>query len=194
VDLIGLIRLCDGIHVEGTLCFKTDSEMIAQKHFQRLKHIYTAAASGGGEEAVAISFGRAELDGRIEAVASDAVLNRMPHQRLLTDAASLAAGSLAKEHVVTAEQFTVDVVVPEYDGPVVATAEVVMAEPPRSVVRAELWAEDEMLVAEAMGVFRPSTDALPSDPDPDADNDRPSPPPASFMPVHTTPYGTLCLN
>ena len=99
-----------------------------------------------------------------------AVLNRLPHQRLLTEAASLAAGSLEKEHVVTAEQFTVDVVDPEYEGPVVAVAEVVMAEPPRYVVEAELRrAEEETLVAEAVGVFRPSENDLPSDPLPDAE-------------------------
>jgi hypothetical protein len=170
--------------------------MIAQQHFQRLKRIYTSSsASESSGQGVAISFGRAELDGVIEAATSGAVLNRMPHHRLLSDAASLAAGSLEKEHVVTAEQFTVDVVDPDYEGPVVATAEVAMAEPPRYVVEAELWTEEGALVAEAMGVFRPSENDLPSVPDGgDEQEPVPSPPPASFMPVHTTPYGLLCLN
>ena len=146
---------------------------------------------------MAISYGRAQLDGTIEDVAADAVRNRMPHQRLLSDAASLAAGTLEKEHVVTAEQFTLDVVNPDYEGPVSATADVVMAEPPHYIVQAQLWGETDELVAEATGTFRPSDDALPAAPhaeDDDEDPSLPSPPPASFMPVHTTAVGTLCLN
>lgn len=171
------------------------ANMVAQNHFQRLKHIYTS--SSPSSDRVAISFGRAELDGTIEAVASDAVLNRMPHHRLLSDAASLAAGTLEKERVVTAEQFTVDVEDPDYQGPVAATAEVVMAEPPHYVVQAELWSEEGKLVAEAIGTFRPSDSDLPADPSGEGEADDasvPAPPPASFMPVHTTPYGMLCLN
>ena len=169
--------------------------MVAQDHFQRLKHIYTSSSPSGGR--VAISYGRAELDGTIEAVASDAVLNRMPHHRLLSDAASLAAGTLEKEHVVTAEQFTVEVIDPDFEGPVAAAAEVVMTEPPHYVVQAELWSEDGELVAEALGTFRPSEDDLPAAPSGEKRDDErgaPDPPPASFMPVHTTPYGMLCLN
>ena len=169
--------------------------MVAQQHFQRLKRMYTSASSASSEQGVAISFGRAELDGTIEAATSEAVLNRMPHHRILSDASSLAAGSLEKEHVVAAEQFAVDVVDPDYEGPVVATATVVMAEPPHYVVEAELWTNEGVLVAEAMGVFHPSENDLPSAPDNGEEDDSvPSPPPASFMPVHTTPYGVLCLN
>ena len=168
--------------------------MIAQKHFQRLKHMYASARPSG--DRVALSYGRAELDGVIEAVESDVVLNRMPHHRLLSDAASLAAGTLEKEHVVTAEQFTVDVVDPEYEGPVASAAEVVMAEPPHYVVQSELWSEEGELVAEAIGTFRPSESDLPTEPVGEGDDEPavPAPPPASFMPVHTTPYGLLCLN
>ncbi len=169
--------------------------MVAQQHFQRLKQMYASASSNSPQQGVAISFGRAELDGTIEAVATEAVLNRMPHHRLLSDAASLAAGSLEKEHVVTAEQFTVDVTDPDHEGPVVVTAEVVMAEPPRYVVEGQLRTDDGALVAEAMGVFRPSEDDLPATPeDGDEEELAPTPPPASFMPVHTTPHGVLCLN
>lgn len=168
--------------------------MVAQQHFQRLKRMYTSASPGSSGEDVAISFGRAELDGAIEAAKSEAVLNRMPHHRLLSDAASLAAGTLEKKHVVTAEQFTVDVTDPDFEGPVVATAEVAMAEPPRYVVEGRLWSEEGDLVAEAMGVFRPSENDLPTVPDTDQGDVVPTPPPASFMPVHTTPYGVLCLN
>jgi hypothetical protein len=53
--------------------------MVAQDHFQRLKRIYTSSTPSGRH--VAISYGRAQLDGTIEDVAADAVLNRMPHQR-----------------------------------------------------------------------------------------------------------------
>lgn len=169
--------------------------MVSRKHFRRLKHIYTSSSPSG--DRVAIAYGRAELDGTIAPGNSDVVLNRMPHHRLLSDAASLAAGTLEKEQVVTAEQFTVDVAAPGYEGPVAATAEVVMAEPPHYVVQAELRGEDGELVAEALGTFRPSGDALPADPHEEQTEADPStvpPPPASFMPVHTTPYGVLCLN
>jgi hypothetical protein len=91
----------------------------------------------------------------------------------------------------------VDVVDPDYEGPVAAAAEVVMAEPPHYVVQAELWSEEGELVAEALGTFRPSDDDLPADPrgeDADEEAAAPPPPPAAFMPVHTTPYGMLCLN
>lgn len=169
--------------------------MVAHEHFQRLKHIYTSDSAHADGERVAIAYGRAELDGSIDAAEADAVMNRMGHHRLLSDAASLAAGSLEKEHVVTAEQFTVDVDDPEYEGPVVASAEVVLAEPPRYVVQAVLLRETGEFVAEARGVFRPGSDPLPPDPSSaDTDDVEMGPPPASVIPVHTTPYGTICLN
>lgn len=171
--------------------------MVGRKHFARLKEMYTSASSRLGGERVAISFGRAELNGTLDAVESDVVLNRMPHHRLLSDAASLAAGSLEKEHLITAEQFTMDVEDPDYEGPVVVTAEVVMAEPPRSVVQANLWSEEGRLVAEATGIFRPSENKLPSPSGASregSEEDAPTLPPASFMPVYTSPYGVLCLN
>jgi hypothetical protein len=171
--------------------------MVANQHFQRLKHIYASDPAGPAGDRVAISYGRAELDGMIDAAQSTAVGDQLPHHRLLSDAATLAAGSLEKEHVVTAEQFAVDVVNPDYEGPVVASAEVALAEPPRTVVQAVLVDEDGELVAEAKGVFRPSENHLPPDPAPEEKNetdDAPTPPPASFMPVHTTPYGYVCLN
>ncbi len=169
--------------------------MVTQKHFQRLKHMY--ASSRPGQQRVGIAFGRVELDGMIDTADSGGVLNRMPHHRLLSDAASLAAGSLEKEHAVTADEFTVTVVAPDYEGPVVATAEVVMAEPPRYVVQAEMHGEDGALVADAMGIFRPGENDLPPVPENggnEDESDEGSPPPASFMPVHTTPYGVLSLN
>jgi len=53
------------------------------------------------------------------------------------------------------------------------------------------------LVAEAQGVFRPGDNDLPPAPSTDdeaSDSEESTPPPASFMPVHTTPYGVVCLN
>lgn len=169
--------------------------MVANQHFRRLKHIYNSSPSGPAGDEIGISYGRAEIDGTIDAVRSDAIVNRMPHHRLLSDVASLAAGSLEKERFVTAEQFTLDIANPDYQGPVVASAEVVLVEPPRYVVQAVLLSDSGELVAEATGVFRPGDDHLPPDPSPEEDGDAVStPPPASFMPVHTTPYGMLCLN
>lgn len=173
--------------------------MVANQHFQRLKHIYTSAPSEPAAENIGISYGRAELDGTIEDVTSGAIVDRMPHHRLLNDAAALAAGSLEKEHFVTAEQFSIDVVDSEYEGEVFVSAEVVLVEPPRSVVEAVLVTDEGELVAEARGVFRRSENDLPPDPAPeteegDAEESSATPPPASIMPVHSTPYGMLCLN
>lgn len=175
------------------------SDMVANQHFQRLKHIYTSAPSAPAAEQIAIAYGRAELEGTIEDADSGAIIDRMPHHGLLRDAAALAAGSLEKEHVVKADQFSVDVVEPGYEGSVLASAEVVLVEPPRSVVEVVLVSDDGTLVAEARGVFRRSENDLPPDPSPDnveeAEADAlATPPPASIMPVHSTPYGTFCLN
>jgi hypothetical protein len=169
--------------------------MVTNKHFRRLKHIYTATPTAPAGDRVAISYGRAEMDGEIDPAHVAGVVNRMPHQQLLSDSASLAAGSLEKEHSVTAEHFSVNVVDPSYSGPVVAEAQVVMAEPPRYVVRAVLVTDAGDVVAQAMGVFHPTGDELPPDPEPGEEAPAPeSLQPASFMPVHTTPFGMLCLN
>lgn len=176
--------------------------MVANQHFQRLKRIYASGSSEPTGEQVAIAYGRAELEGTLDTVQSTAVGAEMPHHRLLSDAAALAAGSLEKERFVTAEQFSVDIVDSDYEGPVVTSAEVVLAEPPRYVVQAVMVDDDGELVAEGRGVFRPGEDQLPPAPaseevaSPDAterDAGR-TPPPASFMPVHMTPYGIVCLN
>jgi hypothetical protein len=170
--------------------------MVARQHFQRLKHIYASGDADPAGDQLAISYGRAELQGTLDEVRARAIVEEMPHHRLLNDAAALAAGSLEKEHYVTAEQFTIDIVESDYEGPVVASAEVVMAEPPRYVVQAVLVDEDGRPVAEAQGVFRPGDNHLPPAPatDDEADAREASPPPAAFMPVHTTPYGVVCLN
>lgn len=172
--------------------------MVANQHFQRLKHIYTSAPAERLAEHIAISYGRAELDGTIENVESGAIVDRMPHHRLLSDAAALAAGSLEKEHFVTTEQFSIDVVESDYEGSVFASAEVVLVEPPRSVVEAVLVTEDGALIAEAQGVFKRNDNDLPPDPAPEADDTDTealsTPPPASIMPVQSTSHGMLCLN
>jgi hypothetical protein len=176
--------------------------MVASQHFQRLKRIYASGSSEPTGGQVAIAYGRAELEGTIDAVRSTAVGAEMPHHRLLSDAAALAAGSLEKERFVTVEQFSVDIVASDYEGPVATVAEVVLAEPPRYVVQAVMIDDDGELVAEGRGVFRPGEDPLPpmpaSDssetPDAATSDGEPSPPPASFMPVHATPYGIVCLN
>jgi len=176
--------------------------MVANQHFQRLKRIYASGSSEPTGEQVAIAYGRAELEGTIDAVQSAAVGAEMPHHRLLSDAAALAAGSLEKERYVTAEQFSVDILASDYEGPVVTSAEVVLAEPPRYVVQAVMVDDEGDLVAEGKGVFRPGEDQLPPAPTSEASADsdaaetstEPAPPPASFMPVHTTPYGVVCLN
>lgn len=169
--------------------------MVAQQHYQRLKHLYTADPAENVTGPVEISYGFAELIGIIEGTASAPALNRMPHQELLSDATSLAAGSVEKEGQLSMERFDLTVNQPEYEGPVRAAAEVVLAEPPRYHVRATLFGDDGEELAEALAFFEPSGEELPPDPDPEADDGRAStPPPAPFMPVEMTRYGVLCLN
>jgi hypothetical protein len=168
--------------------------MVANQHFQRLKHIYTDTPSGAAADEIAIAYGRAELNGTVNATPAGAIGEPTAHRQLLSDAAALAAGSLEKEHYVTTEQFSIDMIDADYDGPVVASAEVVLAEAPRYVVQAVMVDDDGEPVAEARGVFRASDNDLPPDPSPEQDEEASAPPPASFMPVHTTPYGMLCLN
>lgn len=168
--------------------------MVANQHFQRLKHIYDADPADISTGRVAISYGYAQIDGVIEDRESGGVVNRMPQQKLLSDAASLAAGSVEKERVLTAEHFNVSVEEPAYRGTVVATAEVMVAEPPRYHVHAMLLSESGTVVAEALGVFMPSEEVLPPDPSPEEEEETPAPPPASFMPVYATEHGVLCLN
>jgi hypothetical protein len=169
--------------------------MVASQHFQRLKHIYTSSSNTAADQ-IAISYGRAELEGTLTSVSSGAILNHQAHDQLLRDAAALAAGSVEKEHVVTTEQFSVDMARSDYEGPVLASAEVELVEGPRYMVRGVLVDDHGELVAEAQGVFRAGEDTLPPDPAPDAADAETgtSPPPASFMPIHTTPFGMLCLN
>lgn len=171
------------------------SRMVAQQHYQRLKHLYAADPADSLTGPVEISYGFAELVGIVEGPASAPALNRMPHQELLSDATSLAAGSVEKEGQLSMERFDLTVTQPEYEGPVRAAAEVVLAEPPRYHVRATLFGDDGEELAEALAFFEPSGTELPPDPDPGADAERaPTPPPAPFMPVEMTPYGVLCLN
>lgn len=169
--------------------------MVSSEHFQRLKHIYKSSGSTTSGDDLVISYGRAELNGSIESGRPEGVGETVTHHQLLREVSFLAAGTLEKEHFVTVENFMLDIFDSTYAGPVRARAEVVLAEPPRYVVDAVLITLEDETVAEAHGVFRPGDTPLPSD---SAASDQPDtapvPPPASFMPVHTTPYGVLCLN
>jgi hypothetical protein len=169
--------------------------MVAQQHYQRLKHLYAAAPAENATGPVDISYGYAGIVGIIEGSPGDSVLNRVPHQRLLSDASSLAASSVEKEGGLAMARFNLSVNRPDYRGPVQATAEVVLAEPPRYHVRATLRSEDGEELAEALAFFEPSGEDLPPDPAPEAEEeDSTTPPPAPFMPIHITQYGSLCLN
>lgn len=174
--------------------------MVTSEHFQRLKQMYKESESETSGEDLVISYGRAEVEGSIESGPPKGVAEMMPHHQLLREVSSLAAGTLEKDHFVIAESFTVNLVDSAYTGSVRARAEVVLAEPPRYIVDAALVAPGDEAVAEAHGSFRPGNTPLPSDSlssDSGPDDQRDGslvPPPASFMPVHTTPYGILCLN
>ncbi|WP_263788446.1 hypothetical protein [Salinibacter grassmerensis] len=170
--------------------------MVAQQHYQRLKHLYSTASSDHATGPVDISYGYAEVVGVIEGEMEQALVTRVPHQQLLADAASLAAGSVEKEGQLSLERFNMSVHRPDYRGSVQASAEVVLAEPPRYHVRATLFGEDGKEIAETLAFFEPSGEALPPDPAPEAEPEveGSAPPPAPFMPVHVTQYGSLCLN
>ncbi|PSQ68215.1 MAG: hypothetical protein BRD26_08815 [Bacteroidetes bacterium QH_1_64_81] len=169
--------------------------MVAQQHYQRLKHLYADAPAENATGPVDISYGYAEIVGIVEGRPADSLVNRVPHQRLLADAASLAAGSVEKEGLLAMDRFNLSVNNPDYRGAVQATAEVVLAEPPRYHVRARVLNEDGQELAEALAFFEPSGEELPPDPTPETDDgDTVTPPPVPFMPVHVTRHGSLCLN
>lgn len=168
--------------------------MVAQQHYQRLKHLYAAASTEHATGPVDISYGFAEVVGVIEEEAGRTMLNRVPHQQLLADVSSLAAGSVEKEGQLSLERFNLSVSQPDYRGSVRATAEVVLAEPPRYHVRATLVDDEGDELANALAFFEPSGEDLPPDPAPDTDDEGRVPPPAPFMPIHITRHGTLCLN
>ncbi len=169
--------------------------MVAHDHYQRLKHLYAAESGESVTGPVEISYGHAELVGIVGGDVQTPMLNQMPFQRLLTDASSLAAGSVEKEGLLTMDRFSLSVQRPDYQGSVRATAEIVFAEPPRYHVRAALVGEEGEPIAESLSLFEPSGEELPPDPAPEASEDEaPAPPPVPFMPVHVTPHGVLCLN
>ncbi len=135
--------------------------MVAQQHYQRLKHLYSAASSEHATGPVDISYGYAEVVGAIDGETDRALVPHVPHQQLLADVASLAAGSVEKEGRLSLERFNMSVSQPDYQGSVQANAEVVLAEPPRYHVRATLFGEDGNEIAEALAFFEPSGEALP---------------------------------
>lgn len=170
--------------------------MVTSEHFQRLKHIYTSSGTTTSAEDLVISYGTAELHGTIDSGQPKAVGDAITHHQLLRDVASLAAGTVEKEHFVTVDSFMLNIIDSSYAGPVRASAEIVLAEPPRYIVEAVLVTPDDEVIAEAQGTFEPGDTPLPSDPVPDDQQEDASgwTSPASFMPIHTTPYGVLCLN
>lgn len=169
--------------------------MVAHEHYQRLKHLYAVAPAEQATGEVDISYGFAKLDGIVEGSPTHDLLNRVPHQRLLSDASSLAASSVDKEGLLTLNHFNLSVSQPSYRGPVTATAEVVVAEPPKYHVRAVLLTEDGEVLAEALSLFEPSGEDLPPDPAPEVDDQTSlEPAPTQFMPIHVTPFGVLSLN
>lgn len=169
-------------------------KMVAQDHYQRLKHLYAAEAAESVHGPVEIAYGHAKLMGTVN-TESGAVVRRTPFKDLLADASSLAAASVEKDGQLSLDGFRLNIQRPDYQGPVQVSAEVAVAEPPRYHVYAVMLDEADEPVAESWALFEPSGEALPSDPAPETtDAATPTPPPAPFMPVHATPVGILCLN
>lgn len=172
--------------------------MVRNEHFQKLERLYASSLSDLPSPNVSVAYGQAQLRGALDE--TTALPTDTPYQALLNDVATLAAGSLEKQHLMTAEQFDTEVLRPNHRGSVVASARVVLAQPPRFIVEAVVETPDGDVVARARGAFRPSEHTLPAVPDdadaeavPDATPDGDLPP-ASFMPIFATPYGTVCLN
>lgn len=172
-------------------------------HFKRLEQLY--GRSHAASTQVAVSFGRAvvhsDIDGDLPGTTAA--------EQVLTDAARLAAGSLHKEHVVRVDQFNIEMKQEGYTGPVRAMAQVILTQPPKTVVTVLLLDEHDEVVAEARGAFQPSQERLPDlsvvaeresaaqEPIPmeAAESDATgSLEPASFMPIFASPFGVLCLN
>lgn len=169
-------------------------KMVAQDHYQRLKHLYAAEATESVRGPVEIAYGHAKLMGTVN-TEGGAVVRRTPFRDLLADASSLAAASVEKNGRLSLDRFRLNIQRPDHQGTVQASAEVAVAEPPRYHVYAVLLDEAGEPVAESWAQFEPSGETLPSDPAPETtDETAPTPPPAPFMPVHATPMGILCLN
>jgi hypothetical protein len=167
--------------------------MVRNEHFQKLERLYASSLSDLPSPNVSVAYGQAQLRGALDK--SSALPTGTPYQALLNDVATLAAGSLEKQQMMTSETFDTEVVKPEYRGAVVASARVVLAQPPRFIVEAVVETPEGDVVAKARGAFRPSERSLPSVPDEaDAPSDHDDLPPASFMPIFATPYGVVCLN
>ena len=83
--------------------------MVAQQHYQRLKHLYADAPAENATGPVDISYGYAEIVGIVEGRPADSLANRVPHQQILADAASLAAGSVEKEELFAMDRFNLSV-------------------------------------------------------------------------------------
>lgn len=167
--------------------------MVRNEHFQKLKHLYISTLSDLPSPSVTVAHGQAQLRSALDAAGTSEAKPSYPD--LLNDVATLAAGSLEKQQMVTAEQLDTEVMAPDYEGPVVASARVVLAQPPQFVVEAVVETPDGAIVAQGRGVFRPGEQELPSVPDdvepPTNDEDLP---PATFIPVFATPFGPVCLN
>ena len=92
--------------------------MVGAQHFRNLEHQYTEADEATAGDDARVTFGRAVLEGTV--TSSGDVVQRMPHHRLLSDVATLAANSLVKDAHVASDEFDVHVAVPDYEGPVQA--------------------------------------------------------------------------
>ncbi len=165
--------------------------MVGTEHFRNLEYRYAQSDEAAGGTDAQVTFGRAVLAGTVEP--SGEMVQRMPHQNLLNDVATLAAHSLVKQATVSAEEFNAHVEDPDYAGPVRASAAVVLKKPSRIVVNAVLHTPEGQVVAEASGVFRrEETEADPMEaPGTLAQS---ALPPARFLSAFETPFGLVSLN
>lgn len=164
--------------------------MAGSTHFQRVKHIYASGLSAPTLHRVSLGYGRATLEASLN---DGPEAPHMSSYLLMSAAAALAAGTVEKDYVVVPLQFVVRVLDATYEGPVVATAEVLLVDgSSSSFVRAVLRSPEGRPLAEATGVFQPGGNRLP---DMGIFDEREAPShPASLMPVYPTPVGLLCLN
>jgi len=166
--------------------------MVGTEHFRNLEYRYSQSDDAAGGTDAQVTFGRAVLAGTVEP--SGEMVQRMPHQNLLNDVATLAAHSLVKQATVSAEEFNAHVEDPDYAGPVHASAAVVLKKPSRIVVNAVLHTPDGQVVAEASGVFRREEAASTETVEAPGTAAQSALPPARFLSAFETPFGLVSLN
>ncbi len=150
--------------------------MIGERHFQTLERLYRAAPSTTNEVSdLDVSLGAAHVTFQIQEANRDAdgLIDRALYYKILTDAASLAAGSLVDDRRVVTNNFSIQVVGSSGGGAITAAARVLASAGTGYVVEAILHDGEGNLLAFGSGVAHRSAVDLPAPETPaDEENQR----------------------